>query len=490
MLICLLALKLSAMKASCVSFLITLIIFSFYFRPGITGTVITIAKGCSLALFVILIIWGAMFLYNLVNEAKALDVINRNIEVAITDKFHQFILLSWAFAPFLQGIAGFGVPVVVVTSILIALGFNPAASACAVLVGHSWAISFGSMGSSIYAIDMVTQSSIYKIIVDMSIFGAIAMFCTGLTVCFIYGGVKYIAKGFPLILFVTIIMSIVLYFLANLGMLSVIGLLTALTGFIIGVSVSRICRKEKEALRLYRAELNLFQAILPYFLTVILSVSFFILDPSFSIDLNFAGYETLLGQFVPYEESYVSFNVLKFPLTVIMISSFISMIVFYKKKTFDIQVAKSVVVKTVNKCISTSITILFLLIMAVMMIDSGMIEQIAVSLAAATGNAYPLIAPFIGSLGAFIAGGNTNSNIIFGSLQEIAAGAIGVNTVMMCAAQSIGASVGASMSPHMVALGAAAARIQGNESQIYRKIIILILITVLVLGIVNFLMIN
>jgi len=143
----------------------------------------------------------------------------------------------------------------------------------------------------------------------------------------------------------------------------------------------------------------------------------------------------------------------------------------------------------VAKCIPTSVTILFLLCMAVMMIDSGMIEQIAISIALVTGNAYPLISPFIGLLGAFIAGGNTNSNIIFGSLQEIAAGAIGVNAVRMCAVQSIGASVGAALGPTMVALGAAAAQTHGSESQIYRKILGPIFITVLMLGIANFIMI-
>ena len=490
LLICLLAFKLSAAKASALSFFVTFVIFLYYFRPGADGIAITIAKGCSLALFVILITWGAMFLYNLVNEAKALDVINRNIEIALSNKFHQFILLSWAFAPFLQGIAGFGAPVIVVTSILVSMGFNPVASSCAVLIGHSWAISFGSMGSSIYAIDMVTQSPINEIIVYMSYFGMLAMFFTGLAVCFIYGGIKYVAKGLPFVLFISIVMSIALYILANLGVLSVISLLTGLTGFVAGFFVSRARGKGEERIRLYSAELNLFQAILPYLLTVIFSILFFILDPPFVIGVNFAGYETFFGLVVPQEVGYVKFNILKFPFTIIMISSFISMIVFYKKKTFNMRVAKSVIAKTAQKCVSTTITLLFLLNIAVMMKDSGMIGQIAVSLASIFGKAYPLVAPLIGLLGAFITGSNTNSNIIFGSLQEIAAISIGAGTAVMCAAQSIGASVGASMSPPMVAIGAIAAQIQGNEGQIYRKNIISIFIIIFILGVVNFLILS
>ena len=97
-----------------------------------------------------------MFLYNLVYEVQALHVINKNLERIFTDRFLQFLLLSWIFSAFLQGIAGFGVPVIVVTPILIALGFDPVISVASVLVGHSWSISFGSMGSSIYAINMLS----------------------------------------------------------------------------------------------------------------------------------------------------------------------------------------------------------------------------------------------------------------------------------------------------------------------------------------------
>jgi lactate permease len=486
--ICLLVVRLSALKASIVSFVVTLIIFTFQFQAGVYGTLITIAKGCSLALFVILIVWGAMLLYNLVNETKALNVINRNIEIAVDKKFHQFVLLSWAFTPFLQGIAGFGVPVIVVTSILISLGFKPVESACAVLIGHSWGISFGSMGSSIFAIDMVTRSSIYEILVYMARFGVIGILGTGIGVCFIYGGMRYVLKGLPFVLFVTLVMGMSLNLLAHIGMISVIGLLTALSGLTAGFIFSGLRRKEK--VKLYRAELNLFQAMLPYIITVFLSILFFILDPTYSISFSFPSYETLLGQVVPYEINYVTFNILRFPFTLIAISTCISVIVYYKKKTFNLAVAKEIAVKTVKKCMPITAMMLLLLSMAVMMIDSGMIERIAVALASVTGDKYPAIAPFIGLVGAFVTGSNTNSNIIFGSLQEIAAGAISMSPVIMCAAQSIGASVGTALGPTNVALAASTAGIQNNESKLYLKIILPILVINTLIGIANFIIIT
>ena len=488
MLVCLLLFNLSVLKASVISFFITLAIFTIQFGAGLFGTAVAIAKGSSLALFVILIVWGAMLLYNLVNETKALDVINRNIEIAIENKFHQFILISWAFAPFLGGIAGFGVPVVVAISILISLGFKPVVAACAVLIGNSWGISFGSMGSSIFTIDIVTRESIYDILVYMARFGMIGMFGTGLVVCYLYGGVKHVWKGLPFLLAVTVVMSIVLNIVAKLGMLSVVGLLTGLSGLIFGLVLSNFRKKRK--VQLYSAELNLFQAMTPYFLTIILSISFFILNPTLSIDLSFPGYETLFGQVVPSEENYISFNVLRYPFTVILIASSISVAIFYKKKTFNAQTAKTIIAKTAQKCIPTTVALLFLLSMTVMMIDSGMTERLAVFLATVTGDAYPLISPFIGCIGTFVTGSNTNSNIIFGSFQEIAAGTIGKNAAMMCATQSMGASIGGALSPTVVSLAATAAHIQNNEGQIYRKIILPILAIILCIGIANFLFIT
>ncbi|MDR0851274.1 MAG: L-lactate permease [Clostridiales Family XIII bacterium] len=487
LLILLLVFKMSAMRSSIVSFFVALVIFFFYYKPGFQGLGISLLKGISLALFVILIIWGAMFLYNLVNETGALHVINTNIGRIVSDRFFQFILLSWIFSAFLQGIAGFGVPVIVVTPLLIGMGFDPIISVAAVLVGHSWAFSFGSMGSSIYAINMVTNTDIGEIIIYMAVFGAVAMFCTGLSVCYIYGGKSVLLRKSPYVLILSIVMSAVLYVLARLEMLSVIGILTGLCGLICCYGLYRVLQRKKGTgkIQFFKTELNLFQALLPYLLIIVLSVLFYFLNPQWIIGLDFDGYVTALGHQVIAEENYVTFNLLKFPFSVIMLSSFISMIVYAKKKILNKEKMKKIVKVTAKKCMSTTVTLLFLLSIAVLMMDSGMIDQIANSLVSLTGRIYPLVAPFIGLLGAFVTGSNTNSNVIFGSLQEIAALALGFPAAVMCGAQSIGASIGGGIGPTTVSLGATAAQIQGEENKIYKKTLGPILITTAVLAIVN-----
>lgn len=490
LLFCLLILKMPAIKASSISFLLAAAIFFIKYQSGITGMAIAMAKGCSLALFVVLIIWSAMFLYNLVKEVGALEVIDKNLEIIFTNRFMQFLLLSWIFSAFLQGIAGFGVPVIVVTPILIALGFNPVVSAAAVLVGHSWAISFGSMGSSIYAIGMVTNASQNEIVIYMSIFGCFALLCTGLIVCFIYGGMRQVLSGFPYIITIAPFMGIVLYSLAKMEMFSVIGLLTGLVGLIVCFIINKIKQGRHTKLTFYQTKINLLQAILPYLLIVVFSIIFYIIQPTLKIGFDFEAYTTGLGRTVAAEDDYVSFNILKYPCTIIVMAALIGILIFYRKGVFNKEKAKIILTNTAKKCISTTITIVFLLNMAVIMMDSGMINEIAKSLIFITGNLYPLVAPLIGLLGAFITGSNTNSNVIFGYLQEVAANSIGMSAAIMCAVQSIGASIGCAIGPTTVSLGATAAQIQGEESKIYKKILIPILTTAILLGVMNLIIIN
>lgn len=490
LLICLLFLKFSASKSGAIAFAAAFLISLPMFRPGVFGMSVILAKGFGLALFVIFIIWGAMFLYNVVNETGALEVINKNISILVDDRMVQFILLAWAFAPFMQGIAGFGIPVIVATPLLIALGFDPLKSVAAVLIGHCWAISFGSMGSSIYAIDMVTNTDVAEIVPYMAVYGTIAMFLMGITVALIYDGPSVIKKALVYILPASCTMGLTLYILARLTMVSVIGLMTGLVGMITILLIYKLRSPNGRKEELYRTELTLADSLLPYILIVILSIAFFILDPSWKIVLSYPEYTTLNGITVACEEAYVKFNLLKFPFCIIMMASLLSMAVYWNKGRMNRNVFRKVLQATVKKCVPTSITLVFLLCMAQLMMDAGMINAIAEALVSVAGNVYPVLSPFIGLLGAFITGSNTNSNVLFGNLQEVASNALALSPAVMCAVQSIGASIGGAIGPTTVALGATSAQIIGRESEIYKLTLLPILISTGVLGAVNFILIN
>ncbi len=512
LLICLLQLKMPAGKAGAISMLVAVAVCMLTFKPGILGLSISMAKGFGLAMFVIFIIWGAMFLYNLVNEIGALQVINENIAIIVKDRFLQFILLSWIFASFLQGIAGFGVPVIVVTPILIGMGFDPVLSAAAVLVGHSWSISFGSMGSSISAIDMVTNGDLHYIVIYAAVFGIIGMIITGISVCAIYDGKRGILRGIPYILCISAVMGGTLILLAFMDMTSVMGLIAGLTGMVTLFLMYRLqCRhiRRTSALsqnshdeqkrgkqenikgkkRLYKNKINFLEAVMPYLLIILFSVCFYIISPTIKIELDFPGYTSMTGIIVKAEEGYTSFNVMKYPFSIIMMASFLSGILYWKKKVLNGEKIKKIASITIKKCASTTITLVFLLVMAQLMMDTGMIDNLAEFLVKTTRKLYPFVAPYIGLLGAFVTGSNTNSNVLFGSLQETAANALGISSALMCAVQSIGASLGGGIGPTTVALGAGAAQVVGKESLIYKKTLAPILIGVTALGLTNVLLI-
>ncbi len=232
-------------------------------------------------------------------------------------------------------------------------------------------------------------------------------------------------------------------------------------------------------------KLTLLESVLPYILIVVLSVAFFIIDPKLAINLDFPEYTTLSGISIAAEDNYVKFNIFKFPFCIILMASFISMLLYSRRGCFTKQKAMNIVNLTVKKCVPTTITLIFLLCMAQVMMDSQMIENMASVLVALTGKMYPLVAPFIGLLGAFITGSNTNSNVLFGALQESSAISLGLSVPVMCAVQSLGASVGGAIGPTTVALGATSAHIVGEESKIYKYTLMPVLLTALVQGIVN-----
>ena len=488
LLIFLMVLKISAVKAGIYTFCLTAAICFLYYKYTVFGVVISTLKGFSLSLFVILIIWGAIYLYNLVQEAGALDVIGKNINIIIGEQFLQFLLLAWIFAPFLQGIAGFGVPVVIVVPFLLRMGIEPAKAAAAVLIGHCWAISFGSMGSSIYAINMVTQTDIGMITKYMIPFGVIAMFFTGLTVCHIYGGFSCVRKGFLTIALATVIMSAVMTSVVFFEMLSLIGLMSATGGIAVVLIINKIKTANEPKKELYKSGINIGEAVLPYALIVVFSLMFFFINPKFAVSFDFPGYQTMLGHVVGPQTKYVTINILKHPFTIIIIASVISIILYKKKHVLAPGFFKKIMRVTVKKCLPVTLTLMALLGTAVLMMDSGMIAHIAHELVRLAGGAYPLVAPFIGLLGVFVTGSNTNSNVLFGNLQETAALALGLNPAAVCASQSIGGSVGAAVGPTMIALGATAAQIQGEEYKIYKIALLPVLFILFLIGIANFIL--
>jgi lactate permease len=100
-----------------------------------------------------------------------------------------------------------------------------------------------------------------------------------------------------------------------------------------------------------------------------------------------------------------------------------------------------------------------------------MTEALARGLAEGTGRIYPLVAPWIGALGAFMTGSNTNSNVVFGALQLRTAEILGYSAALILGAQTAGAALASVMAPTKVVVGASTAGMAGREGEVLRKLI-------------------
>jgi len=128
---------------------------------------------------------------------------------------------------------------------------------------------------------------------------------------------------------------------------------------------------------------------------------------------------------------------------------------------------QEIIKKTVKGSVKSTIGIFTLVAMAVTMQHGAMTQILAEALSAGTGPVFPLVSPFIGALGAFMTGSNTNSNVVFGSLQLETASALGLTAAVILAAQTAGGAIGSLFAPAKVIVGCST--VQGAEDGLVLK---------------------
>jgi lactate permease len=120
--------------------------------------------------------------------------------------------------------------------------------------------------------------------------------------------------------------------------------------------------------------------------------------------------------------------------------------------------------------------------MAKVMSYSGMITSIAIILVKVTGKFFPMISPVIGTLGTFVTGSDTSSNILFGALQNEVAHSIGVSPYWLAAANTSGATAGKMISPQSIAVATSATGMVGSEGKIFNSTLKFCMAYVILLG--------
>ena len=95
------------------------------------------------------IIFGALLLLHTLQESGALAVIRRGFTGITPDRRIQVLLIAWLFGAFIEGSAGFGTPAAVTVPLLVGLGFPPLAAVVSGMLIQSTPVSFGAAGTPI-----------------------------------------------------------------------------------------------------------------------------------------------------------------------------------------------------------------------------------------------------------------------------------------------------------------------------------------------------
>jgi lactate permease len=148
---------------------------------------------------------------------------------------------------------------------------------------------------------------------------------------------------------------------------------------------------------------------------------------------------------------------------------------------------RRIVGDVVRSGVPSSIGIASMVGFAVAMDNSGMTRVLAEGLSRAAGSFYPVASPFIGLLGAFMTGSNTNSNVVFAPLQQQVAGLLGVSALVILGAQTAGGALGSMVAPAKLIVGCSTAGLAGQEGRVLKRTLLPGLIITGVVGLLAWL---
>lgn len=471
------------------------------------------AKSILLTLDVLYVIWMALLLFHVADEAGAVRLIGERLPALTADRVMQGLLLGWVFVSFLQGFGGFGVPVAVVAPLLVGLGFGPIQAVIIASIGHGWAVTFGSLATSFIALMGATGLPGEQLAPEAALMHGVAAFFSGAIVAYVSSGWKGMLRGVPAILALTAGMGTVQYLLATNGLWTLGAMGATLVGLPIAIGLTRLPiyrnfhdgeqadrggdRDEEPAFndpvddgqeRRLAVALSGYAVLIALAFTINLTPALKGLFNSVRLTLQFPEVVTAFGWVTPAEAGR-QISLFGHPGAILLYSSLIAYTIYAEAGYYQPGAAGRIFKKVVEGAVTSSLGIAAMVGMAVVMSHAGMTNLLARGLSAGVGRAaYPAVAPFIGALGAFMTGSNTNSNVVFGALQQQTAQLLGLSVTLILAAQTTGGALASVFAPAKVIVGCTTVGLVGQEGWVIGRMLIYGLIPVIVAAVMTWLL--
>ncbi|WP_379544350.1 L-lactate permease [Psychrobacter sp. R86515] len=496
----------------------------------------SIIQGMVITVSVLWIVFGAIFLLNTLKHTGAIAVIRAGFTNVSPDRRVQAIIIAWCFGCFLEGAAGFGTAAAIAAPLLVAIGFPALGAVLMGMMIQSTPVSFGAVGTPIVigvnkGLDTVAISTqlaqqglewgdfLQLITSQVAIMhGVIGTFMPLFMVMMLtrfFGKNKSWREGFeiwPFAIFAGLAFTVP-YTLTGIFLgpefPSLVGGLVSITivvnaakrGFLVPKTTwnfepkkswpsewlgKLVVSKEDITPVLSDKKMSTVMAWFPYLLVALLLVCSRVLT-GFQSLLNSATVD--LTSILSEADISASFSPLYLPGGLLLISALVAAAFQTKRPASALNSAFKESGKTV---LGAGFVLIFTIPMVRIFINSGVNLSDVASMPVASaelfagtfGSVFPLISATIGALGAFIAGSNTVSNMMFSQFQYEAAMSLHISPSLIIAAQAVGAAAGNMIAVHNVVAASATVGLLDMEGATLRRTILPTIYYVLFCGII------
>ena len=486
-------LKLSGIKSAVISLVIALVIGCAIFGMPVTAGAGSILHGFLSGMWPIgWIVLMAVWLYRISVRSGGFEIVRSSISSISTDQRIQMLLIAFCFGGFLEGAAGFGIPIAICAALLVSLGFNPLKAAMFALIANVSSGAYGAIGIPVTTAATRGGVDLHALSIEMVLVLQIMAALIPVLLVAIQDGIRGIREVGLVALIVGLIysggQSVLLAALGNPELVDIIPPLLAL------IALALIMQKwqpkhifrEPTAPSLEEVQAQqstkhaggeILKAWSPFvYLSVVILLWSTAMKPLFAkggllafsnITFPVPWLHQTIQQTAPIvatpkaiDVTY-TWNIIGASGTAILVAAIITIL------TSSISWGEAIEeLGATWKQLQTPI-IMICLVMSVanVMNYAGMITSIALAVAA-VGAIFPLLSPIIGWIGVFVTGSVVNNNILFAGLQATTAQQIGVSQTLLVASNTAGGVMAKIVSPQSIAIAAAAVNSAGEESKI------------------------
>ncbi|MCG9663042.1 L-lactate permease [Vibrio mediterranei] len=508
-----------AKKAMPVAFGLTVIIALFAWDMSVTRVLASVFQGFGITVSVLWIVFGAIFLLNTLKHTGAITTIRNGFTDISPDRRVQAIIIAWCFGSFIEGASGFGTPAAIAAPLLVAIGFPALAAVLMGMMIQSTPVSFGAVGTPIIvgvnkgldthniteslvshgaSWDIYLQQITANVAIIHACVGTLMPVLMAMMLTRFFGKNRSWTEGLdilPFALFAGVAFTIPYALTGILLGPEFPSLIGGLVGLAIVVSAAKkgfLVPKSKwdfesedkwptewlGSLKMDLSESNgkpmsMAVAWLPYVLLAVILVASRV-SSEFkgfltSVSLSFSNILGETGISTAIQPLYLPGGILVFvALLAVIIQS---------------RSAKPLVAafgESSKTLIGAGFVLVFTIPMVRIFINSGVngadLASMPVTTAnlasAMVGEAFPALSATIGALGAFIAGSNTVSNMMFSQFQFEVAQTLTISTTAVIALQAVGAAAGNMIAIHNVVAASATVGLLGREGLTLRRTVI------------------